>query len=386
MILDSNAVGIYQPLGGNAQRLLLAAAAEDRLVLVVPELVVREVVNKWHEKARAELEKAHKPLRELGRYGIDVTVPSEDDLARQREEIEERLRRTLEAKGVEVAPFPRLPHEAVAERALGRRQPFDARGKDGYRDSLLWETVLTYADANDEVILVSNDHKAFAANREEGRLSDDLAAEFLERAGGGALELVADPAALAERLAAQDEETLDAVRTLVVLRSFRIILDEELNNALFAFDLDARERARLELDIPVLDAWVREHVELGQINVRRAYVLGTGEALVGLTISALVQVAFRARGAEALSLSRRDDVWLDADAEWRDVSPRDEWVGLVTARVGRISADVAIELPGGRIERLVVSDIRIERPGAELAAAHVVDDEPLMSAADEQGY
>jgi hypothetical protein len=35
-----------------------------------------------------------------------------------------------------------VSHDAVVERALERRQPFDTAGHNGYRDALLWETVL----------------------------------------------------------------------------------------------------------------------------------------------------------------------------------------------------------------------------------------------------
>ncbi len=56
-----------------------------------------------------------------------------------------------------ILPLPAVTHEAVLERALSGRRPFDQDGRTGYRDALIWHTVLELAQTTTNVVLVSND-------------------------------------------------------------------------------------------------------------------------------------------------------------------------------------------------------------------------------------
>jgi hypothetical protein len=69
-----------------------------------------------------------------------------------------------------ILPFPRITHEAVVKRALQRRQPFDPEGKDGYRDTLLWESLIELT-ANDEVVFASRDIRAFFGGKADAGLA-----------------------------------------------------------------------------------------------------------------------------------------------------------------------------------------------------------------------
>jgi hypothetical protein len=385
VVLDTNAVGIYAPMRGNPQRLLLAAAGKGQLTLVVPELVVREVVNKWREKVFESIEKMGKHPRELGRYGIDLSIPSPEAVAQRAAGIERGLRKQLEARGVLVAGFPAVDHADVVQRALDRRQPFDPRGKDGYRDTVLWETVLELGVQGEEVILVSSDGRAFATGSESETLAGHLNQEFNERSSAGAsIEYLREPDALVERLQADDEKTLNEMRRLAKLRSFRIVFDEALDDAIELFGLDTDEVARLRFPVPPLEAWVREYEAVGEIRPVRAYHLPTGEALAEFEVGLGANIAFHVRGADALLFSNRKDVWLDFDREWHDISSRDEWVSLTTARIIRVRVDAEVELPAGRVRELVVTHVHVEDEDILLPAAEVIDDE-VVTKAEELG-
>jgi predicted nucleic acid-binding protein len=49
VFVDTNAIDVADPFGSAASAALIEAASAGRIRLVIPELVVREVVNRWRE-------------------------------------------------------------------------------------------------------------------------------------------------------------------------------------------------------------------------------------------------------------------------------------------------------------------------------------------------
>jgi hypothetical protein len=338
VVIDANSLGIRAPLAGNAQRLLLAAAEKGQLVLVVPELVVREVVNKWREFVDKECERLESSVLKLAKHDITVAVPTEEERGALAAAVEAKLRRDLSAPGVLVAGFPTTPHERFVSRALARTQPFDGAGKDGYRDTLLWETVVELAREH-EVVLVSLDARAFAGG--DGELAHVLKAEATERAGRPTdVTLVRNPHDVIARLAQQDEATLEHVRKLVRQRSFRVLLEEALDDALEIFPLDRSQWSRLGPRGAVTDAWARDLQQMGNATVQSAYTVPSGEALVQLDVLCGVAVAFNASGRDAYELLG-PDAWTDDDVIWG----ANESVALTAIRLATVGLDVAVALP-----------------------------------------
>lgn len=371
VVLDANTVGIRAPMAGNPHRLLLAAHDKGQLRLVMPEVVIREVANKWREKTEEQLAKFAAPARELAKYGVKVERPTGADLVEQAAQVERGLRDRLRQAGVATPGYPDVGHEPFVERALGRRKPFDAKGKNGYRDAVLWEAVIELA-REDEVVLVSNDVRAFVDDDGES-LDRTLRDEVEERVGHrGRIRLARDIHTVTDEVSEQDRETAEAIRRLVHERSFRVLLDEGLEDALIFFELDQMARSRLDLGIPVDYASISSPEELGQVDVVRAYRVGD-EALAELAIDLSVTIALYASGVDALRLREREDVWL-AGREWDELRARDENVELVTARYVRLSADIAIRMPEGAITRLAPRDLTVTSEEEHREAAHVVDD------------
>lgn len=373
VVIDTNSLGIRAPLAGNAERLLLAAAEKGQLVLVVPELVVREVVNKWRELVDKERDRLQSAVRELVKYDITVVVPTDEERDALAGVMEAKLREELSAPGVLVADFPTTPHERFVSRALARRQPFDRAGKDGYRDALLWETVVELAGEH-EVVLVSRDARAFADG--DGELAQVLKAEATERAGVGAnVTLMGDPHDVVALLAQQDQATLEQVRKLARQRSFRVLLEEALDDALAIYPLDRSQRSRLGPPGTVTDAWTRDLQQMGNATVQSAYTVPGGEALVQLDVLCGVGLVFQASGADAYELLG-DDVWTDDDIVWGVK----ESVALTTVRLATVGLDVAVALPAGRLVRLAVVSVTLADVDVEFEPAEVEDDEPQFDA------
>lgn len=152
IVLESSAIvaGDWH-LRGDASQALLAVADRGDLDVVVPQLVFDEVVNKRREKVAEETS-----------FGYAA-----------------ELWRTLMRAGVRLLELPEISHRPVVERALARRAPFDTRGRTGYRDVLIWHSVLEVAASGQMVILVTKDG-GFLHPEHPEQLNPDLADELLE--------------------------------------------------------------------------------------------------------------------------------------------------------------------------------------------------------------
>jgi hypothetical protein len=154
--------------------------------------------------------KAAISLQKLSKLtGVDVHRYVKNRSAAEEPALLAAFREQLAGLGVSMPPLPDVSHDALVSRALARRQPFDAKGHDGYRDALLWENVKLLAESG-PVVLVSNDRKAFAERRTEGWLSDDLAQET----GGRCRLATSAEAAIAILGLSQPEAVVAAQRVL----------------------------------------------------------------------------------------------------------------------------------------------------------------------------
>jgi hypothetical protein len=164
-------MNLDRPLRSNAHRHLLEACADGQINLCVPELVLDETVNLWREAAESQEER----WRASGLRLVDMGLLSQDDIDKELDPLDtaakkrDELERELAEVGASIPPLPDVDHRKVVERALSRTQPFDREGRHGYRDVLLWETVLELLDDGNEVLLVSADVKAFSRQHCEKR-------------------------------------------------------------------------------------------------------------------------------------------------------------------------------------------------------------------------
>jgi len=136
--------------------------------LLIPNIVLEEVVNKYKEELSQTIDKLRRLIPE---YAIDI----ETYVAKY----QETLKSKLVSFRTEYLDYPSVSHEDVSKRAIHRKKPFSSSGS-GYADALIWETILAYISSNHEqVILVTTDSRDFSQNN---HLHQDLVAD-LDRAG-----------------------------------------------------------------------------------------------------------------------------------------------------------------------------------------------------------
>jgi hypothetical protein len=191
---------------------LLAAAQRRRLRLVIPEVVVREAVAAHAERrtnAQSRLRSALADLHRLdGPNAEDASAKSGSFIQRT---YESSLRERLRDHGVEVAPVPEIS-ESLVDRAVRRRRPFDANGKAGFRDALIWQTVLDEASDAQVTVFATDNIKDFGNETKDGlhpHLVEDVAGKGLGSASIRLVRSLDDAARLALEPA---RDILDRIR------------------------------------------------------------------------------------------------------------------------------------------------------------------------------
>lgn len=71
------------------------------------------------------------------------------------------LRMIVRVKGIDILPYPRIGHERVLRRLFKKKKPFGDKEK-GYKDTLIWESILTICNRFDKVIFITANFKDFA--------------------------------------------------------------------------------------------------------------------------------------------------------------------------------------------------------------------------------
>ncbi|TPV48006.1 DUF4935 domain-containing protein [Pseudarthrobacter phenanthrenivorans] len=162
IIPDTNLVR-NSPFLSRAEWKSLGDHREDwRVKLLIPEVVLMEAVNVvarlWKEQ-QGVLGKA-----KVGDLGLQGDVDSLIESIQQRiDDYEERLRSRLSELGADLVSTPNVDHLEIARRASAGVAPYQGKTKDGYRDTLIWLTVLDIAKnrPNDEVWFVSDNAQDF---------------------------------------------------------------------------------------------------------------------------------------------------------------------------------------------------------------------------------
>lgn len=298
--MDTNILGgaDRRPLENNVMRRLLDETRRENLRLVIPEVVLREAANLWAEKVGEQMRAARSAqifLLQAGLSGDEPYVLQDLTTIRRREE--SRIRKLVTEGGGEVAPLPTAGHDKVIERALRRRQPFDSNGRNGYRDVVLWESLLELDPDQGSIVFLAKDKRGFFEDgKSEKGLARALREDADEKLGKNSVALFFDPeegisSALTkgveeERRAAEraaDEEALRRLNEL--LRSdpaFAEALADEITEALEFIGLGGDLRPYGVNDGDVYDSHIGFVVSLKDQQFLGAHVVEDGTVLAKL--------------------------------------------------------------------------------------------------------
>ena len=148
------------------------------------EVSLQEAARQYSQSEPARLRQLAAAVDDLDALSLGNFTPRDQLLAaitRHVAEYPSRLRQRLQDANALVFPLPKVSHETLIKRDLGREQPFDSSGK-GYRDALIWESLLEHLRSLHEpreVLFVSNDTTDFGGPDKKElaqRLSEEVRA------------------------------------------------------------------------------------------------------------------------------------------------------------------------------------------------------------------
>jgi hypothetical protein len=204
LILDTTETSKDLLLGNIAFSVIPSLVSKGLIRFVVPKIVVEETIN----HSRKELEEA---LRSLGVFrrlspSLVETLP-QINVESCVQNYAETLSARLDELGAKQPGYEMLNVEALVTRALQGRKPFDPSGRRGFRDAIIWETVLhELNEFRQETVLVTRNTNDFG---EDGELAADLRSDLL--AHGFPPDLVCVSAGIAKCLSRHLEPRLNAV-------------------------------------------------------------------------------------------------------------------------------------------------------------------------------
>ena len=178
ILLDTNPI-VSDGFGSSANfKRLLELAHGHGITVYVPRVVLDEVVGRFAKDLSDSVEKAEAELAFMSRrIARDLgTLDTALDANKEVESFRSAFSTRLVEAGVAVPQYPIASHKDVTDRAIFRRKPFRDNGV-GYRDTLIWLTVLELADqVEDNIVLVTNNSQDFGdgPTRLHGQLQEDL--------------------------------------------------------------------------------------------------------------------------------------------------------------------------------------------------------------------
>ncbi len=180
IIIDSNIIIPDYRLTGARLRVLLSGYGLDGHELYIPQVVIDEVTGKAAREVEKKRRETSQKIDSLDQSPLPVRklfhIPSHDDVYEAAENFKAWLVATLTDAGAIILPYPSVSHEVLVGRIMHEMRPFLwEKDDEGYRDALVWETVLELAQRpGTEIALITND-KAFS---EDGQLHPDLVSDL----------------------------------------------------------------------------------------------------------------------------------------------------------------------------------------------------------------
>jgi hypothetical protein len=221
IVLDTNIIANCPRLDNATWTSLVEHAQDWGVRIVVPEVVFMETVNVVRRLWRRDRDRL--AVLRLGHFRLtDAQSAMVTAIDRQSHEYEDWLAARLDELEIEVQALPAIDPMEIARRASEGRTPFtrskEGKTKDGYRDTLIWLTLLSVAATNpgETVWLVSENHTDFGptpgnwtgpgvGNREDCpiRFGDDLTQDLEAQGLSDRVHLVVRADLLEQHLAAE---------------------------------------------------------------------------------------------------------------------------------------------------------------------------------------
>ncbi|MFD3746500.1 PIN domain-containing protein [Nocardia sp. NPDC058633] len=277
VVVDANILVSSNNLGRNPWKSLAEQQEEWGFRIAVPEVALVEAVHTLRKRWADELIKVEAMqvgALELGEFVEDLAALISEKITK----LETRLREGIEDMGASLVSPPQIDYMDIVRRAVHQLAPYNEKEPDGFRDTVIWHTVLSIAAENPdvEVWFVSENVGDFGPKdgnwvRAGGGRKDDcplvfdpqLEQELTDLNLAGRVHYVTNLRRLERHFASRFEPIGDAEREKLIGDLDYDELGKQLSSAAEGFALDPRVAA-LDLHVsagrvisaePLGDTW-----------------------------------------------------------------------------------------------------------------------------------
>lgn len=184
VVLDSNIIIADFWMQSPNFQVLLESSKKGNIDLMIPELVMDEVINKFNqriEKSKKDIGSELVTLNKLTNNEIENPV-ADSIIEKAKKNYRKHFEKIIAINKIGVLPYPKTEHKYLAKKAMLKLKPFNTNEK-GYRDCLIWENIKGLISADDiediitpELIFITNNNKDFSSDT--GKVNEDLHAEL----------------------------------------------------------------------------------------------------------------------------------------------------------------------------------------------------------------
>ena len=182
IVLDANII-IKEDYGNSLHFNLLLSGLKDRQHKVyVPRLAIEEVHARLSRWLDSETKTVNKSLSDVSRrLSLPLQSPFEGlDVQEWMRLFRQRLYQKFDLPDTAILDYPDVSHEHLVKKAIARKKPFNEKGS-GYRDALIWETVVACASNADAQVLLITADKDFRESADKDDLHPDLIKDLVDR-------------------------------------------------------------------------------------------------------------------------------------------------------------------------------------------------------------
>ena len=270
---------------GSAFRVLFDGLTRTDVSLCIPEVVIGEVMRQFELQLTQSAKNATKALRRAEAITGKklATELLEERVAGEAAAYGKELRRRISERGI-ICDYPTVSHADLVARDLSNRKPFAETGK-GYRDALIWETVLCLAEKKAEpVAFVSTNHKDFC-NEDDDSMHPDLMTDLAKRKIGAEFLLFFHSLDdLIEEWIKPDLEVID-VREQVLAGQYKPFQGDALALQMLTWlEVAGLEPEEIGLSAKFVDPSVSSLQGFEISDVTGAHRLSSGELLISLEV------------------------------------------------------------------------------------------------------
>lgn len=290
IIIDTNIIVPEYSLDGSRTRVLFRSLASTSYQLYVPKIVIDEVCGLIFRQSMDLKRRFGKKVEEVKsrRLPIDLSpfysVPSDGVISGQIAAYRSALVTKMEAAGARFLEYPTVSHEEVVQRLIQQRLPFlYEKDDEGYRDALVWESVLEHArNTTESIAFLSLDRTAFAG---PDGLHDDLIRDMqLQAIEPGRITLFSEFQDFVASHLAVHIELEDVRERLSHLLTSGDMLDRYVRAEL-PLQLNGFELGTIPISARVTSASITSISEISETLLRNVVKLPSDEYLAQLTTS-----------------------------------------------------------------------------------------------------